>query len=94
VLEGQGDFEGLTRLPGVVSAHVTTAQARLELDDRADPSAILKRAVDVARLSRFEIQRPDLQEIFVRLVGADQQVDVGDHNDEAGARGAAARRTN
>ena len=94
VLEGEGDFERLTRLPGVVSAHVTTAQARLELDDGADPSAILKRAVDVARLSRFEIQRPDLQEIFVKLVGADQQVDVGSDNDEAGSRVAAARRTN
>ncbi len=93
VLEGEGDFERLTRLPGVVSAHVTTAQARLELDDGADPSAILKRAVDIARLSRFEIQRPDLQEIFVRLVGADRQVGVGAGDDEMGAGVAAAGRT-
>jgi ABC-2 type transport system ATP-binding protein len=94
VLEGEGDFEHLTRLPGVVGAHVTTAQARLELDDETDPNTILKRAVDLAHLSRFEIQRPDLQEIFVRLVGADQPEQAGNTADDARPQLAATGRTN
>jgi ABC-2 type transport system ATP-binding protein len=70
-LEGEGDFASLADLGGVLDAHVTVGHARLELADDADPDAILRRAIDVARLSRFEIQRPDLHEIFVKLVGED-----------------------
>jgi ABC-2 type transport system ATP-binding protein len=70
-LEGEGDFASLANTAGVLDAHFTAGHARLEITDGADPSAILRRAVDSARLSRFEIQRPDLHEIFIRLVGSD-----------------------
>lgn len=71
LLEGAGDFAGLGELTGVRSAQVTSGRARLELDGAADPNAILERALRMARVQRFEIQRPDLQEIFVKLVGGD-----------------------
>jgi ABC-2 type transport system ATP-binding protein len=70
-LEGEGDFASLERFAGVIDSHCTSGQARLEISAEADPNAILQRAVGLARLSRFEIQRPDLHEIFVRLVGSD-----------------------
>jgi ABC-2 type transport system ATP-binding protein len=91
VLEGEGDFDGLTRLPGVIDAQVTSAHARLELDAGGDPAAILRRAVDLARLSRFEVQRPDLQEIFVKLVGADGPAESTVSEEQDAPRAATAR---
>ena len=80
VLEGEGDFEPLAECAGVAHAHITAGGARLELLDGTDPDGILRRALDTARLSRFEVQRPNLQEIFVKLVEADA---VPDPSDEA-----------
>lgn len=70
-LSGDGDFSTLSNLPGVADAHVTVGGAWLELADGADAIAIVKRAMDLVRLTRFEIARPTLQEIFVTLVGDD-----------------------
>jgi ABC-2 type transport system ATP-binding protein len=69
VLEGEGEFGALAEFDGVTSARITTGHARLELAAQAEPSAVLERALRLGRVSRFEVQRPDLQEIFVRLVG-------------------------
>lgn len=69
VLEGDGDFAALSQLPEVASARITPGQARLELADGVNPNAVLERAMQMARVFRFEVQRPDLQEIFVKLVG-------------------------
>jgi len=71
VLDAVGDLSALARHPGVVEARVTAGHARLELADGTDPQEVLRQAVQVARVTRFEVQRPDLQEIFVRLVGRD-----------------------
>jgi len=73
LLEGAGDFGSLARFDGVLDAHFTAGHARLEIAADTDPEAILRRALDVVRLSRFEIQRPDLHEIFVKLVGEDSE---------------------
>ena len=70
-LEGEGDFASLANLDGVLDSEFTAGYARLEIGEDTAPDAILRRAIDVARLSRYEIQRPDLHEIFVRLVGED-----------------------
>ena len=72
VLEGEGDLGAVAGAAGVVSAQVTTGHARLELADDADPNAVLQSAMETVRILRFEIQRPDLQEIFVKLVGHDR----------------------
>ncbi|MEW6252482.1 MAG: ATP-binding cassette domain-containing protein [Planctomycetota bacterium] len=69
VLDAEGDLRPLARAPGVSRAHLTAGHARLELTDGADPNAVLQLAMQTARVLRFELVRPDLQEIFVRLVG-------------------------
>ncbi len=74
VFAGEGDLAALARCEGVVRSQLTAGAAWLELADGVDPNAILRRATELARLSRFEIQRPGLQEIFVRLVGDDGAV--------------------
>jgi len=71
VLEGTGDFSSLERWDGVVRAQFTAGHARLELSPGADVDALLHKAVSLAPLRRFELQRPSLQEIFVKLVGED-----------------------
>lgn len=71
MLEGTGDFDGLARYPGVVDALVSAGQARLELAEGTDVDALLRLAMANVRLRRFELQRPSLQQIFVKLVGAD-----------------------
>jgi ABC-2 type transport system ATP-binding protein len=73
VLEGDGDLDALARFDGVTTARIAAGHARLELAEQADPSAVLEQALRVARISRFEVQRPDLQEIFVKLVSGDGQ---------------------
>jgi len=72
LLEGEGDFAALARLPGVSHADIGDGRARLVLADGLEPAAILHRAVDAVRLTRFEEHRPDLYDVFVRLVGADR----------------------
>lgn len=72
-LDGEGELDGLARLDGVIAAQVTAGHARLELAGDVDPHTILRHAMRNARILRFEIQRPDLQEIFVKLVGRDGQ---------------------
>jgi ABC-2 type transport system ATP-binding protein len=71
LLDGEGPFDALARYSSVVSARVTAGHARLELADGADPNALLRAAVQTARIARFEVQRPDLEEIFLKLVGGD-----------------------
>ncbi len=73
LFEGEGDFSRLTSLDGVSKAHITAGQARLELGDEVDSYAILRHAIDWVRITHFEVQRPSLHDIFVKLVGDDRQ---------------------
>ncbi len=84
-LEGEGDFQPLRLVPGVARAEITAGHARLELADGGDPDAVLRRAIDLGRITRFEMHRPNLREIFVSLVGTD-------HDGLAAARRPAAAR--
>ncbi|MGE0478917.1 MAG: ABC transporter ATP-binding protein [Phycisphaerae bacterium] len=87
ILEGDGDFEALGGAPGVSAAHVTAGHGEYELADGVDPDTLLRRAVGAMRISRFEVVRPDLQQIFVKLVGADVESGGGpDASSSAGAR--------
>ena len=76
VLEGEGDFAALANLDGVARAQITSGHARLELTEDAKVDALLHQLVNSIRLTRFELMRPSLQEIFVRLVGNDGNADV------------------
>lgn len=70
-LEGQGDFDTITRLPGVSTADSTATTARLELNADTEPNDFLTTAINHVQLTRFELQRPTLHEIFVKLVRED-----------------------
>ncbi len=70
-IDGVGDFRTLASLPGVVSAEVGGDGARLELAEGVEAEAILRHALDHVRMTRFEVHRPSLQELFVKLVGQD-----------------------
>ncbi len=76
VLEGQGDFSRLETLEGVANGQSTAGSARLELHDGVDPHSILRAAIDAVRVTHFEVQRPHLQDIFVKLVGEDARETV------------------
>ncbi len=73
---GEGDFSWLRTLPGVTDAHITVGAADVELADGVDTQPIVRTASERCRLTRFEVIRPSLQEIFVKLVGGDGDVDT------------------
>lgn len=69
VIDAEGDLTHLRQLPGVRQAEITAGHARLELANGLDANVVLQAAMGRARVQRFEIQSPSLQEIFVGLVG-------------------------
>jgi ABC-2 type transport system ATP-binding protein len=71
IIEGEGEFERLSVATGVRQSRFAAGQARLELEESADPELLLREALTIGRITRFEVQRPDLQAIFVKLVGGD-----------------------
>ncbi len=71
IIEGEGDFGPLAELEGVIDSEITAGSARLEIERRLEPDVLLRRAIECGRVSRFEVQRLDLHEIFVKLVEQD-----------------------
>lgn len=71
VIEAEGDLDALARLPGVASMQRAGNQARIELAPEADTHALLKGALQHVRVERFEVQAPELHDIFLRLVERD-----------------------
>lgn len=74
-LDAEGGLDGLARVDGVVDAQISGGHARLELADDVDTNRILEDVLRRTRVLRFEIQRPNLQEIFVKLVRGDAPVE-------------------
>lgn len=72
-IDADGDLSSLNDLAGVVNVQVTSGHARLELGPNTAPNTVLEAVLRSAQVLRFEIQRPSLQEIFVKLVGGDRQ---------------------
>ncbi len=72
-LEGHGDFE---RLPGVLEARRHNSAWSLTLKPGADPQDVLRALMqqEGARIERFEIAEPSLDDIFVTVV---QRADTG-----------------
>lgn len=69
--DGDGDLAAVARSPGVLNSQISAGHARIEIEEGVDPHELVRRALESARISKFEVQRPDLHEIFVKLVGAD-----------------------
>ena len=72
VVDGDGDLAPLRSMEGVLGAQITAGHARLELVEGVDPNAVLRRAMQSCRVLRFEVLRPSLHEIFVKLVGGEE----------------------
>ena len=72
-LEGNGDF--LADLPGVEKVNDFGRFQELRIGDGVDPQAILQALTGRARIRHFELARPSLQDIFVRIAGPEAQAD-------------------
>jgi ABC-2 type transport system ATP-binding protein len=58
-------------LPGVVKVTDHGRMQELRLDRSADPQQILARLMERGPVRHFEVARPTLQDIFVRIAGSD-----------------------
>ena len=62
--------DSFLRHPTIHSAKNYGGRAEIRLNDGADPQALLAEAVMRARISRFEVMEPTLEEIFIEKVTA------------------------
>jgi len=72
-LQAEIDVDALRRLPGVerVADRGHTRELRLARD--GDPQAVLKTLAAQATVQRFELTKPSLHDIFVRIAGPEAQ---------------------
>ncbi|MBX7105359.1 MAG: ATP-binding cassette domain-containing protein [Gemmataceae bacterium] len=63
------DSAGIARLPGVVNVNDFGREKELRLTRGADPQATLRGLLSQATVEHFEIVRPSLHDIFVRIAG-------------------------
>jgi ABC-2 type transport system ATP-binding protein len=66
-----GDGADLSDLPGVVRVGDFGRYQELRLDRGADPQAVLGALMGRGRVLHFELARPSLHDIFVRIAGAE-----------------------
>jgi ABC-2 type transport system ATP-binding protein len=67
---GDGAFENL---PGVLRVNDYGRYTELRMSHQADSQAILQELLRRTRVEHFELTRPSLHDIFVRIAGADAQ---------------------
>ena len=72
-VEGNGD--AIDNLPGVEKVNDFGKFQELRIGEGADTQAILQALASRARVRHFELARPSLQDIFVRIAGPDAQED-------------------
>ncbi|MHC4415349.1 MAG: ABC transporter ATP-binding protein [Planctomycetota bacterium] len=70
-LDGQPDLDGIRGVRDVRRLPDTDA-LELELDDGADPQAIMRQVLDGRAMRSVELRRLTLDEVFVQLVGRDE----------------------
>ncbi len=64
------DGQTLDDLPGVTEIHDRGNEAELFIAPDADPDALLKELIVRAKLTRFDLRKPSLHEIFKRVAGS------------------------
>jgi ABC-2 type transport system ATP-binding protein len=69
---GNGDG-ALDNLPGVIRVNDYGRYTELRMAPEADSQAILQELLRRARIEHFQLTRPSLHDIFVRIAGADAQ---------------------
>jgi ABC-2 type transport system ATP-binding protein len=70
-----GDIEFIKALPYVTALNKNFNKYDIVLKDGSDPQQLLSQLVGKVKLRSFEIKSPSLHEIFIRLVGADNETD-------------------
>jgi ABC-2 type transport system ATP-binding protein len=68
-----GGGAGLDGLPGIAKINDFGHFQELRMTDGADPQVILKRLAAEARVEHFEIAKPTLHDIFVRIARPEQE---------------------
>lgn len=68
VIEYEGDASFLTHY-AIADLREFPGRAEFRLREGADPQALLHEASSMARIYRFELMEPSLEEIFIRTVG-------------------------
>lgn len=68
----KGNDLQLQGLPGVTNVDDHGRYQELRLDPKADSRAVLRQLTQSGTLQHFEITKPSLQDIFMRIVGKDQ----------------------
>ncbi len=71
----------LRNLDGVERVNDYGRYQELRMSAGADPQAILRQLVAQARLEHFEITRPSLRDIFVRIAGSDARDNPGGNHE-------------
>ncbi|MEX2600109.1 MAG: ATP-binding cassette domain-containing protein [Balneolaceae bacterium] len=71
LLEFDGDSSFLDSLKGVRINNRSTNFAEIRILDETNPQSILRQAVEVTNVHRFETVEPSLTEIFISTVGTD-----------------------
>lgn len=71
----QNKPNGLGRISGVDNVHDFGQTQELRVSPQADPQDILKELMKENTLLSFELMKPSLHDIFVRIAGADAEVD-------------------
>ena len=74
-LEAEGDTGFIEQLPMVTAVESEGDCLEIVLADDADSQELLRELVDRIRVNRFEVKVPSLHEIFVNLVGSDNDQD-------------------
>ena len=69
----EGDGQVFGDLPGVERVNDFGRFQELRVDPAADSQAILRALADRARIRRFELARPSLHDIFVRIAGPEAE---------------------
>jgi len=70
-VELEGDTSFVRALPMVKTAEIQGQRMEISLSEKADTQDLLKALVGRVRVKAFEVKKPSLHEIFVRLVGKD-----------------------
>jgi ABC-2 type transport system ATP-binding protein len=79
VVDYEGDARFVGSLPGVEKVDDYGKSIEIKLRDEADPQDLLRALAGRVRVSRFEVEEPSLNSIFIDKVGADHAEDPVRH---------------
>ena len=77
VIHSDFDLDDLLQYPGVIQEKKTTEGVSLQIEKESIASDILKNIVHKGFISKFELEEPSLNDIFIEKVGASYEVTFG-----------------